>query len=712
MNAATPTVDPRHWHVLKELKELLNRDEERNVTPFTDDRIVRYHTRIEEHDVPEIHREARQCIRDQVAGLHRGRPSQVVILAGDPGVGKSHLINYFRLPQVAEELGYVLVCNSNHWKVKEFEECLLDWLVEALARPRRDGRNYLLDRVEEIAFQALQSILATPGHIERFRLGRREGIIARLWGRFFTSYHARIQALVAARDASVFRLINLRRFGAYVCDRFLVEPGNPFHRYVVQVLVRYLFEEERDVVTQWLRGKRVEKDFTKKIEGSERAARRAQEQEWQEERQLYGHVGAEEHIDRQYKAFDAIKILISLFSSEVARGLAGTQATDQTRGTVFFLAFDQTEGRDELFDEEEDWKQFFAQLSELYNALPNVFILFTMTLGLRNKLHPKMERQFRDRIRDDYRFVLREIPDDEVLSVYRQRVRAWLGKHPGLLTEFQALANPYLPFDQGKVLEVVQRDRRLRVILEVFDKKFRDYFEQMPIAVMLDFSVSLKEARQAQAAGKSEFHITKDHLTTVYRVLKGMSEQLAEQQGIRFDGMEWRLTEGKLHVLQLQFSDPESSKRWVRLFLVRLPFMFKAKLQECLALLAYRQKNRYQLWLTRANDIVLTTDKPVFFELSTSETESVLTTALRIWEQKGQYPTEEEKRFAETYLLDQVNATYLGRMFLSAKQLLLGKPPELDPPEEPDLNPVLLDSVSGTPSLQFDEEEHGAGASV
>jgi hypothetical protein len=703
MNPAMPTLDPQHWQVLKDLKELLNQDEERNVTPFTDDRIVRYHTPVEEQDVPEIHREARQCIRDLITGLHRGRPSQVVMLAGDPGMGKSHLVNYFRQPKVAEELGYVLVCNSNHWKVGEFEECLLDWLVEALARPRQEGGNRFLDRVQEIAFQALESILGTPGHIDRFRPGRREGLLRRLWSRLFTSYHARVQPLVEARDPRVFRLINFRRFSAYVCDRFLAQAGNPFHRYVMQVLLRYLFEGERDIVVQWLRGKTVEKEFARKIEGSVLAVRRTREQDWGDAQELYRQIGAEEHIDRHYKAFDAIKILISLFSSEVARGLSGAPSEGPTQGKVFFLAFDQTEGRDELFDERDDWQHFFAQLSELYNALPNVFILFTMTQRLRNELHPKMERQFRDRIRDDHRFILREIDEDEILAVYRQRIHRWLRDHPELLKQYEALGNPYLPFDQVQILDMA-RTYRLREMLEVFDQSFRRFFEELIISVMLDFSVSLKEARQAIPAKNTEFQNTKSHLTTVGQVLKAMGNQLAERQGICFDGMEWRLTDGKLHVLQLQFSDPDSSKRWVRLFLVRLPYMYNAKMPECLDLLSYRQRDRYQLWLTRAHHITLNTDKPAFFELSTSDIQTTLSTALRIWEKRQDYPTPAERAFAETYLLDQVNDTYLGKMIRSAKQLLQGKPPEIDPPEEPDLNPVALDA-SKMPLELFGEEE-------
>ena len=64
-------------------------------------------------------------------------------------------------------MDYVLAGNANSWKVDEFEECLLDWLLDALTRPDDKGSHLLLERIEDIAFQALRHILATPGQISR-----------------------------------------------------------------------------------------------------------------------------------------------------------------------------------------------------------------------------------------------------------------------------------------------------------------------------------------------------------------------------------------------------------------------------------------------------------------------------------------------------------------------------------------------------------------
>src|SRR5262249_33170711 len=154
-------------------------------------------------------------------------------------------------------------------------------------------------------------------------------------------------------------------FAGYVCDVFLREGGNPFHRYVLRVLLQYLFEEDREQVLHWLRRKPVPNRF------------------------LVKKVGAEDQIDRSYKVIDTLRILVSLFTPDVCRNLTSRDGK-QSKDKVFFFAFDQMEGRQELFENKADWFRFFAQLSELYNTLPNVFILFTMTLGLRNELYDKM----------------------------------------------------------------------------------------------------------------------------------------------------------------------------------------------------------------------------------------------------------------------------------------------------------------------------------
>jgi hypothetical protein len=124
-----------------------------NWSPFSEGRVVRYDTDVQPWDVPEIHHQVREAVAEIVRGIHQGNPSQVVILAGPPGMGKSHLINWFRSGQRAEELGYVLVCNANSWKAEEFDYFLLDGLIEALVRPSPAGPHLLLEKSMTLHFR-------------------------------------------------------------------------------------------------------------------------------------------------------------------------------------------------------------------------------------------------------------------------------------------------------------------------------------------------------------------------------------------------------------------------------------------------------------------------------------------------------------------------------------------------------------------------------
>ena len=84
-------------------------------------------------DLADIHAGVRAHVRDAIADVRDGRrQSQVVLLSGAAGVGKTHLLRSFATPEAVGELGHVFVGGSNHWTVGEFQAQLLDWVVEAL----------------------------------------------------------------------------------------------------------------------------------------------------------------------------------------------------------------------------------------------------------------------------------------------------------------------------------------------------------------------------------------------------------------------------------------------------------------------------------------------------------------------------------------------------------------------------------------------------
>jgi hypothetical protein len=551
--------------ILRAYKERLVRQGDVNVSPFAE-RVIRYDSKVEDYDVPELYQEVRQRVGHAIRGIHQGHPSQVVILAGDPGMGKSHLINHFRAAKQAEDLGYVLVCNSNHWKVNEFEACLLDWILEALVRPSPNGPHLLLEKMQDLAFEALRQILAQPGQIRRFE--KVPGFWRGLWGRLGHG-HERLQQRVRVRDERVFRELHFPRFAGYVCDRFLHDSGNPFHRYVLRVLLRYLFEDEREGVLHWLRRREV--DFS-------------------------ASTGAKEQIDATYKVMDTIKILVSLFTAEVSRNLSPDEAAG--REMVFFFAFDQMEGRNELFERDEDWMKFFAQLSELYNTLPNVFILFTMTLALRQRLYPQMEGQFKDRISRDPSFFLNRVEDGEVLALYRRRVDRWLGGLTEVRDKLASVNEPYLPFHQEKVLEI-SRQRTLRGLLEALDHEFCDYFTDLRTAPRIDYLGFVNALRvKEQGIGPTEY--TANHLDQVKRLLTENARLVPGLFGLSLTTWEWRHTEQNLPALCMEFKDPQGQGRWVRCFLVRLPWNFTQYAEGCIELLHKLQTVRNYLWLVRS----------------------------------------------------------------------------------------------------------------
>lgn len=98
-DAHGPSAELTRLELLRAYKERLVKGGDVNLSPFALDRVIRYDSDVGSYDVPDIHREARDRIAKIIKGIHQGHDSQVVILAGNPGMGKSHLINHFRSPE-------------------------------------------------------------------------------------------------------------------------------------------------------------------------------------------------------------------------------------------------------------------------------------------------------------------------------------------------------------------------------------------------------------------------------------------------------------------------------------------------------------------------------------------------------------------------------------------------------------------------------------
>jgi hypothetical protein len=647
--------------ILQAYKQHLARQGDINLSPFAPDRVIRYDCNVEPYDVPDIHRGVRERVAGILRDIHGGKSTQVVILAGGPGMGKSHLINYFRSPKLADKLRYVFICNSNHWKVNEFEPCLLDWILEALVRPSPNEPHLLLAKIEELGFEALRRILSQPRQIKQFENLR--GILGRvrMW---VGSGQDLFQHRVETRDRSVFRDLHFPRFADRVCDLFLPKErgGNAFHRYVLRILLCYLFPEERERVLHWLRGKDV--DFS-------------------------GRTGVKERMDSHYKVIDAIKILISLFTSEVSRGLS-REPKAEGRGRIFFFAFDQMEGRQELFDNEGDWPKFFGQLSELYNTLPNVFILFTMTIALRQRLYPQMEAQFQHRITRDENFQLLRVDDAEILALYQTRIDRWLGEGLADVREkLKAINMPFLPFDQAQVLEF-SRAKPLRETLDVFDREFSAALDRQSVGPRIDYLVSRNTLREEEQNTKP-FDYTANHLDRVKQFFDRAGARVAARYGLTYKETQWRTTDKKLPVLCMVFQDPLNNTRWVRIFLARLPHHFNQFVEGCVNLLYRLGTDRNFLWLVRPERIDSSVENQkvdqVFARTLLAPTHTTIQAILRLLERHTGYAPEDQAK-ADEVIAEEVKLTYLGEMLQHVHDALELQQGSVPGPEEGGTGPA------------------------
>ncbi len=591
------------FEILRTYKELFVGKDGANHSPFSDHRVVRYDTEVLEWDVPEIHQQAREILKSAVCELRQGRSSKLMVLAGAPGTGKSHLLNYFRSPRVETELGHLVVKNNNHWRIDEFEACLLTSLAERIAERDSSGRSLLQARIEDVAFQALTQILDEPGKIREY-LGGDFGFVSRLWWRLGPDRTAKIRDSVRSRDVEVFRMLHFEKFAAFVCDRFLHRRDNPFHRYVLHVLLRFLFEEDRSWVLAWLIGQRVHPRFHDILQPGQMHSVESRNGSWltpDVEKRALAVLGIADAVDANYKVMEVIRILISLFSLDLDR------SGPSSSGRVFFFAFDQVEGRNELFEQDAEWMKFFAKLSEFYNSLPNLLIVFTMTTGSRDRLYHKMELQFQQRILRDQRLFLSDVSDDEVLAVYRHHVERW---RRGRATHIEAMcATPdfaYLPFTAREVVDKAKQ-LTLRQMLDRFDADFRVYMnEQVTSKVaMQDFLVAFNEEKRNAEKVKVAKYVEAfaQDLKTLF---DRESEAISQSLGLILSDSQVETTENGNHpAVRLQLRKADQEKGWIRVYFAVLPGQYKQRAQNYADFLNRKDKTRYQLWMFRPEKLEL-----------------------------------------------------------------------------------------------------------
>ena len=650
--------------VLQEFKRRMpSKDSGANVSPF-DDRVVTSHgDNLPACDLPEIHHEIRKLIQNTIEQVRdKVKTSQVILLAGDSGAGKTHLLRTFQSKTSSELYGYVYVGGSNDWSINEFKARLLDWIIEALTAPTPSGKmpdghlpekgdHLLLERVCAIGFRAVENLLGSP--LWSHYLARSKGRwLTRMFGFVWRTSYKKMEGWTKNRDLKVFRYLDFARFSEYVCDRFLQDKSNLTHRFALRVLLTFLFPDRRDTgigtnerILNWFRGRADDEYFVR-------------------------HLGASEKLDRQYSLFDAVKLLVHLFSPAVSRQLSSETHPCEPR--VFLLVFDQAEGRHELFDKKEDWKDFFAHLSELYNTLPNICVLFTMTLSLRKELHSEMERQFRDRIRMDDKFLLRLPDNEQVLDLYRSRIEFWLRNSPALLEKYRRLNEPCVPFEQEKLLEVAGHEA-IRDTLQHFDEAFHAEMARLVVGPKYDYLYYRYELRTEEELAASEHAYISKHLERVHSLLTSAA-WLMDDYNLSLKTIV-EVKDFTPQTMFLQFTDLSDPTNWVGAYLAKLGMKnMQSQVDNAITLLAKKQKAKYSLWCVRAAEIAAQVDESrtdqVFLDVVPPKTESRLLGLLHVIGKKTVYEKNGQWAEAQALIREEIEGTYLGKLFRNARDQL------------------------------------------
>ena len=341
---------------------------------------------------------------------------------------------------------------------------------------------------------------------------------------------------------------------------------------------------------------------------------------------------------------------------------------------VLLLTFDQAEGRDELFDAENDWRDFFAHLSELNNSLPNVVVLFTMTLGLRNRLHGVMERQFRDRIRMDDSLTLSLPTPSQVAAIYRARVLHWLRDEPDVRVRYADFGTPSLPFEADE-LTALANNESVRDALGILDRAFHQRLAGVAVDVSIDYLYDRNE-RKASEAAATEWDYTADHLDTVRKLLREVGEALGGAAGVELrEFTPVRLD--NVPLLHLVFALPRQSPT-INVYLARVGKTYNAQIPALIQQFLYgREKARNFLTVVRPVALPEALDV-VEARYSTQFTtggcgvavESACRSLLAVEAKRGEYTAPGQAEELDGLIRGEVAGTYLSRVFRNARARL------------------------------------------
>ena len=671
-------------------------DERTDPYPFGH-KIAKYHQPLEpERDVAEIHEEARRRLDEEIKNVYEHGNSVITMIAGPPGMGKSHLLGYLGSHERQADSKYVFICHPNNWELARLEQSLLRWTLDAIqCAPFRtlegqvELRDLLLMRIEAVAFAGLRRILDKPRYIEGF-LRKRGWLNRKLKSALFPS-QASFTEFYEKRDVSCFRQLDFNLFSDFVCDTFLDQPQahSLLHRYTLKVLLRYLFEEDRPLVSAWLLGWDVDPALTNgflsrtdqtRLQQAAKSAlsklRSSGDPEQAKVREfLLRELGASTFPEARDECFEVLKILIQLFSPDLSKAI---DAPGSDR--IFLLAFDQAESRLAIFQSEAEWRLFIAKLSEAYNGLPNFMAVFTTPIDFRQTMLNKLEQQFQDRVLDAPELTLHGVEESQLLSLYNKRLLRWLNSNDRDLAErFLALNDAYAPFEKQQLVEAFgYQGGNLRSALTTYREMFLRHLRD---EVWLDDPDLDVQHHYYEEAEKDEFQqgpatYSKNHIDQLFDLVLGHAEWVFGPEGLKLTKPPERGESGGVPFCELEFTTSSGQTSFKpNLTVALVPYRgFRSKFE---AFQADRIKGKWTdrnfFWILRPGkvDDVEDSAKNVFACSLTSETHArFIALNKTLHEKLDRYPQDFKTTKIPHMVHQRVHETYLGEALQVVKRAM------------------------------------------
>lgn len=617
-------------------------------TPFDGLAVVRYESDVAPIDVPGIHEMPREQIKEALRRVQSDGKSEVLLIYGAPGVGKSHLIAWFDQPE-GRPKDVIVLRRPNTWSFEHFDSTLVDWLLETLLEPQDGNQRSLLEEKLRFFGYSLMQRLDGERTLEQIVSSRTLPDRAReVLGRRPT-----FRQLRERHDDSCFGRLDFKAFANTFANTVVVGE-NRFRKNAAKALLWYLLPEHREQVIQWMRGR---------LDPSA----------------AVGVPFSADPVRTREQRLELVRILVGLFVADATQRIlpSGAPKAPTSQRRVFLLTLDQLETQKALATDESAWSNLFAQLATLYNDLPNLCVVLSMPTTLRTELYHRLERQFQDRVRD---FELAEVAPEATARLYRRRVQHWLGDEaPEIQQKLDAIGKPYLPFESRyDLLAAAQTDeqvgpRGVRDMLVALRRRFRARLDEVRLGPGYDYLAH----KQRQWDSRDDSRFFEDHHQVLERLLPAISaDVLGPRFGVVCEAVaapSGETVPNLTKIARLKLTSAQSGAESRILYVVRLTSHVSKPLRESLALADSLDPQRFVVCVTRNGHLKPSTVKRAWPKHSVAAPDAeqdhcALWGLQHIVDQRSSYlaataPAEAEKDFVDT--IERVlRGTYIGRVLV------------------------------------------------